>query len=214
MIESNLRRIRSEIAAIALDRECKMIGVTKTVSAERIQKAIDAGLRIFGENRVQEAVPKIQQLPADLEWHFIGHLQTNKVRDAVRYFSWIQSVDSARLLQAIDREAVKQDKDVQVLIQIHLGDEETKHGLDASLLNEVLSLRSELQRTRVKGLMAIPPFFENPEDVRPYFQKLRKLAHAHSLPELSMGMSHDYIVAVEEGATMVRIGTALFGERT
>jgi pyridoxal phosphate enzyme (YggS family) len=136
------------------------------------------------------------------------------VRDAVRYFSWIQSVDSSRLLHLIEKEASKQQKQISILFEVNLGGEETKHGLPPELLNEALETGRNLEHIRIQGLMAIPPFFEDAEQVRPYFRRLKELASMHPhLTELSMGMSHDYIVAIEEGATMVRIGTALFGER-
>ncbi len=198
----------------AADRKVKIIGASKTVNPERIREAYDAGLRFFGENRIQEAIAKMEHLPQDIEWHFIGHLQSNKVREAVRHFSWIQSVDSERLLLMIDREAVKQQKSISVLIEINLGGEETKHGLEPAKLEQVMQRNATLEMAKVRGLMAIPPLTAEPEQVRPYFRQLRQLAESYpQLKELSMGMSHDYIIAIEEGATMVRIGTALFGER-
>lgn len=214
MIQSRLHAIQEEVAAAARQRPVKIIGASKTVSPDRIREAYEAGLRFFGENRIQEAIPKIQALPGDIEWHFIGHLQSNKVRDAVTYFSCIQSVDSARLLRKIDQESSRQEKRLSVLIEINLGGEESKHGLDPEMLDALMKGSAGLQGVDIKGLMAIPPFFEDPEKVRPYFRRLRELAYAFpQLSELSMGMSHDYIVAIQEGATMVRIGTALFGER-
>ena len=214
MIESRLRKIQSEIFTAAGSRPVKIIGASKMVKPEGIRQAYDAGLRCFGENRIQEAIPKIQNLPPDIEWHFIGHLQSNKVRDAVSHFSCIESVDSVRTLAKIDQEAVKQDKSMVVLVEINLGGEETKHGADPEDLENFIKESSNLQKTEVRGLMAIPPFFEDTERVRPYFKRLQSLAAGYpQLVELSMGMSHDYIVAVEEGATIVRIGTALFGER-
>jgi pyridoxal phosphate enzyme (YggS family) len=215
MIQSNLSKIQAEVAAAAAGRAVKIIGASKTVPAEKLREAYNLGLRSFGENRIQEAIPKIKDLPENIEWHFIGHLQSNKVRDAVRHFSWIQSVDSSRLLLLIDKEAAKQQKQISVLFEINLGGEETKHGLSPELLKEALETGGNLEHARIQGLMAIPPFFEDPEQVRPYFRRLKDLASMHpALTELSMGMSHDYFVAIEEGATMVRIGTALFGERS
>jgi PLP dependent protein len=213
MAEHNYARIRAQVAVAAKDKLVKIIGASKAVSIDRIREVYDAGLHCFGENRIQEAVPKIQALPDDIEWHFIGHLQTNKTRDAVRYFSWIQSVDSERLLRAIEKEAAKEQKRMLLLIEINLGGEETKHGTDPAQLDQILTVAKNLEWCKIRGLMAIPPFFDNPGDVRPYFRRLRQLADEHQLQELSMGMSHDYIVAIEEGATMVRIGTALFGQR-
>jgi pyridoxal phosphate enzyme (YggS family) len=213
MVEHNYARIESQVAAAAKNRRVKIIGASKTVSTDRIHEVYDAGLRCFGENRIQEALPKIQNLPNDIEWHFIGHLQTNKAKDAVRHFAWIHSVDSERLLRTIEKEAAKQKKKMLLLIEINLGGEESKHGIEPSKLPPLLNVAKDLEWSEIRGLMAIPPFLENPEDVRPYFQKLNGLATPHQLPELSMGMSHDYVIAIEEGATMVRIGTALFGER-
>jgi len=212
MVQSNYQKIHTAVTAAAAGKPIKIIGASKTMPAERIREAYNAGMRFFGENRIQEAISKIPVLPDDIEWHFIGHLQTNKVRDAVRFFSWIQSVDSTRLLAAIEKEAARQQKKMLLLVEMNLGGEETKHGLDPGDLSDLMNIKSEW--TEIRGLMAIPPFFKNPELVRPYFQKLRMVAESHpQLTELSMGMSQDYLVAIEEGATMVRIGTALFGER-
>jgi pyridoxal phosphate enzyme (YggS family) len=212
MIQSNYQRIRNEIAAAANGRPVKLIGASKTMAPEKIRQAYDSGLRCFGENRIQEAVAKIPVLPSDIEWHFIGHLQRNKVQEAVRFFSWIQSVDSQRLLNAIEKEAAKQQKRMLLLLEVNVANEQTKHGLLPEALKELL--HTKLEWTEIRGLMAIPPFYEDPELVRPHFQTLRELAASDpGLKELSMGMSHDYKVAIEEGATMVRIGTALFGKR-
>ena len=214
MIASNFSRLQKEIRSLAGSRDVKLIGASKTVSADRIREAYDAGMRSFGENRIQEAISKIEKLPADIEWHFIGHLQSNKAKEAVRYFSWIHSVDSVRLLTVLNKEAEKQQKQIRALIEINLGNEETKHGAEPAQLADILKALEGLEYIQVSGLMAIPPFFNDPEMVRPYFRRLRDLAATDAkLTELSMGMSHDYAVAVEEGATMVRIGTALFGER-
>lgn len=214
MIASNLQRIQEQITRSAESRSVKLIGVTKTVDAARIREAYSAGLRCFGENRIQEAIPKIQSLPADIEWHFIGHLQSNKARDAVRYFSWIHSIDSVRLLTIVHMEAEKQQKVVRALVEINLGSEETKHGAEEQQLEGIVHASEGLTNVRLCGLMAIPPFFEDPERVRPYFKRLREMAAPYPvLTELSMGMSHDFTVAIEEGATMVRIGTAIFGAR-
>lgn len=209
-ISENVRRIRDEIQAASGGRSVLLIGVTKTVEPARIQQAFEAGLRVFGENRVQEGVPKIVELASlGATWHFIGHLQTNKVRDAVRNFSMIQSVDSLKLLHEIEKEAAKQQKKMQLLLEVNLGGEGSKHGFPP----DSIPASFDLEWCTVRGLMAIPPFFEDPEKVRPYFRKLRELRDELQLQELSMGMSNDYMVAVSEGATMVRIGTAIFGER-
>lgn len=199
--------------------EIKLIAVSKSVSIDKILEAADLGLRFFGENRVQEAKEKIEKIrDFNIEWHMIGHLQTNKAKDAVKLFSMIQSVDSERVAKAIDREAQKIGKVQRVLIQVKLSDEESKYGVEEKELTKLLEVCQNLKNITVEGLMTIPPYFENPEDVRPYFRKLREIRDSllpryPYLKELSMGMSHDFEVAIEEGATMVRIGTALFGQR-
>ena len=211
--------------------EVKLIAVTKTVSVDRIREAIDAGLRVFGENRVQEAQKKISNFklpppppPLDkggiggVEWHLIGHLQRNKAKYAVQLFDLIHSVDSVELAREISKHSEKIGKVQRVLVEVKLSPEETKHGVDRRNLMPVLAEVASTKYLLLRGLMAIPPFSENPEDARRYFKALRELRDAAQdcgipLPELSMGMSHDFEVAIEEGATMVRIGTAIFGER-
>lgn len=217
LIAERLAEIQAKIERAAGGRKVLIVGVTKTVPADRIREALKAGLRVFGENRIQEALPKIAELQqVSAEWHFIGHLQTNKARDAARHFQLIQSVDSERLLLQLESRA---EKEIDVLLEVNLGGEESKSGTTAEALSALLSASRPLRRIRVRGLMTVPPNLENPEHVRPYFRRLRELrdlyrAEYPSLAELSMGMSHDYVVAVQEGATIVRIGTALFGGRT
>jgi PLP dependent protein len=219
MIAENLNKIRENIARVAGDCNVKLVAVSKTVPADRISEAYLAGAKIFGENRIQEAVPKITELESlNAEWHFIGHLQTNKAREAVRYFSCIQSIDSGKLLRQVEKEAAKQQKNINLLLELNIGGEESKHGLNEKDLPEILKAGSELQWCKIRGLMIIPPFDEDPEKIRPYFKKLHKLRDYWQkdypgLTELSMGMSNDYEVAIEEGATMVRIGTSIFGSR-
>lgn len=207
--------------------EVKLIAVTKTVSVEQIREAMDAGLRIFGENRVQEAKAKIEELARlstanfrlpTMEWHLIGHLQRNKAKYAVQLFDLIHSVDSVELAREISKHSEKIGKVQRVLVEVKLSPEETKHGVDRRNLMPVLAEVASTKYLLLRGLMAIPPFSENPEDARRYFKALKELRDAAQdcgipLPELSMGMSHDFEVAIEEGATMVRIGTAIFGER-
>lgn len=200
-----------------------LIAVTKTVSLERINGAIDAGLRIFGENRVQEAQKKVTSdelrvTDGKIEWHLIGHLQKNKAKHAVQLFDLIHSLDSIELADEINKHAEKTGKIQNVLVEVKLSHEETKHGILRKGLAELLEFTGNLRNLNVKGLMTIPPFFDNLEEARPFFKELRELrdkaaAMGFNLPELSMGMSHDFEVAIEEGATMVRIGTAIFGER-
>ncbi len=197
----------------------KLIAVTKGQPIEKIIEAADLGLRIFGENRVQEAREKIAQIKGfNLQWHMIGHLQTNKVKEAVRIFTLIHSLDSEKLAIKIDNEAKKIDKIQRVLIEVKLSEEDSKFGVKEEELENFIDAIVNLKHLKIEGLMTMPSYFENPEDVRPYFRRLRQLRDTLSekypfLRELSMGMSHDFEIAIEEGATMVRIGTALFGQR-
>ena len=214
MIE--VRRIVDRIHAAAarcgrLPDTIQLIAVTKTVPPDKIRQAADAGVTHIGENRLQEALPKREALrDLKLTWHFIGHLQTNKARKVIEHFDWVQCVDRPELAEKLNQAATKP---LPVLIEVNLGGEETKSGIDADRLPGFIETFGTYPRLQLRGLMTIPPFFENPELVRPYFRKLRELAERFRLPDLSMGMSHDFEVAIEEGATMVRIGTALFGER-
>ena len=212
--------------ALKADRspdEVQLIVVTKTVGQQAIREAVDSGIRLFGENRVQEAKRKIlsdeiKAMPERLEWHLIGHLQKNKAKDAVQLFEVIHSVDSIELACELDRQADTIGKIQRVLVQVKLSEEETKSGVTEKELPELLERIAQLKHLRLEGLMTIPPYLDNVRDVIPYFRRLRQLRDeaekaGFSLPELSMGMSHDYEAAIEEGATMVRIGTAIFGER-
>lgn len=213
-------------AAIKAGREpsdVKLIAVTKTVGIERIREAMDAGLRVFGENRVQEAQKKVMSdelrvIGENIEWHLIGHLQKNKAKYAVRLFDLIHSVDSGELAREIDQNAGKIGKVQDVLVEVKLSHEGTKHGVLKTELEELLKSVSGMKYLNLRGLMTVPPFFDDPSDARPYFRELRDLrdkavAAGFTLPELSMGMSGDFEVAIEEGATMVRVGSAIFGER-
>jgi pyridoxal phosphate enzyme (YggS family) len=200
-----------------------LVAVSKTFPAEAVRAAFDAGVRHFGENRVQEAEPKIAALQAlraeGLRWHLVGHLQSNKVRKAVPLFDVIQSVDSAELARRLDRVASEVGRPVRALVQVDLAGEATKFGLPEAEAPGVLEEMHGLGSLYVEGLMVMPPYLEDPEAVRPYFRRLRalrdRLAAAGLLDgaDLSMGMSHDFETAVEEGATIVRVGTAIFGER-
>ncbi|HWR57931.1 MAG TPA: YggS family pyridoxal phosphate-dependent enzyme, partial [Thermodesulfovibrionales bacterium] len=213
-------------AAMRAGREpgdVKLIAVTKTVGIESIREAINAGLRVFGENRVQEAQEKLMSdelkvMSERIEWHLIGHLQRNKAKYAVRLFDLIHSVDSVELAGEIDRSAEKNGKIQDVLVEVKLSHERTKHGVSRTDLTGLLKEVAGFKHLNLVGLMTIPPFFDNPEDARPYFRELRNLrdeavSSGFALPQLSMGMSGDFEVAIEEGATMVRVGTAIFGER-
>lgn len=200
-----------------------LIAVTKTIDIGRIAEAIDAGLRIFGESRVQEAQRKISEFgmlsaKCGIKWHLIGHLQKNKVKQAVQFFDLIHSLDSVGLAEEISKQAERIGKVQDVLVEVKLSGEQSKHGVSKEGFFELLRSSGSLKNLHITGLMTIPPYFDNPEDAGPYFRELRALrdkaqVNGFNLPELSMGMSHDFEVAIEEGATMVRIGAAIFGER-
>jgi len=200
--------------------EITLVAVSKTFPAEAIRAAFDAGLRHFGENRVQEWESK-QMLVADLGaiWHLIGHLQSNKARRAAIRFHRVDSVDSLPLAQKLDAAATAEGKRLHILIEVHLGDETTKSGVAEMELPALAESLVPLSNLELQGLMTIPPFFEDIHRVRPYFRKLRELRErlgsrlGRRLPVLSMGMSHDFEIAIEEGATEIRVGRALFGAR-
>ncbi len=200
--------------------EVRLLGATKTVPPERIREFYECGLRLFGENRAQEFLKKYEALKdLAIEWHFIGRLQSNKVKYLMGKVKLIHSLDRKSLADEIQKRASKQGLVQEVLIEVNLGAEETKGGVSPGELEDLYEYAASLPNLRVVGLMAIPPYLENPEEVRPYFRRLRELKekleekYGRKLPHLSMGMSHDFEVAVEEGATIVRIGTLLFGER-
>jgi PLP dependent protein len=220
------RRIAEAARRVGRDPvEISLMAVTKTQPAERIRDAYDAGLRLFGENRVQEFVGKAGALRdlAHAEWHMIGHLQSNKAAKAAELFAGVDSVDSLRLAERLNAAAAELGKTVAVLIEINVGGEAAKSGLAAASeeLQELLQGAAKLEHLELRGLMTVPPFTEDPQKARPYFRKLRELRDqiaARRLPwigmqVLSMGMSHDFEVAIEEGSTCVRVGTAIFGER-
>lgn len=218
-----LERIsRAAIRAGRRPETVRLVAVTKSVPVERIRPAVDAGVRIFGENRLQEALPKIETLGGhDLRWHFIGRLQRRKVKAVVGTFDMIHSVDSVELAAEIDRRAGEAGLQQGVLLEINVGRETTKTGFSPDEASNVVTALDAMPNLAVRGLMAIPPPAQSAGSIRPYFQAMRALARALASPhlhrvrmeELSMGMSRDFEVAVEEGATMVRIGTAIFGER-
>jgi len=201
-------------------KDIRLIAVGKTQPVEFIAEAWEAGLAVFGENYVQEAEEKIRTFP-QAEWHMIGKLQRNKVKKAVSLFSWIQTVDSLRLLEEISRRAQEAGKVMPVLAEVNLAKEESKAGLDPEELTELIRAAPGLPGIRLRGLMAIPPWTEDPEESRPYFIRLREMLSecvsrggaGPAMTELSMGMSNDFEAAIEEGATMVRVGTAIFGSR-
>ncbi len=222
-IESVQQTIRDACRrAGRVPEDVRLIAVSKTMPADFIRQAYAAGLREFGEYRVQEAAAKRHEL-ADLDvvWHLIGHLQSNKARLACQLFDWIQSVDSLHIAERINHAAVAAGRKLPVLIEVHLGEEASKFGVEENELAQLAEQVGALPSLDLRGLMVLPPFFDDPEDVRPFFRHLRELAGriaARNLPgvslrELSMGMSHDFEVAIEEGATIIRVGTAIFGER-
>ena len=226
-LKQRLENIRERIrrAADSCNRDpdsIRLVAVSKTVPADTVKAAIEAGAKILGENYVQEAREKFDALVHyPVSWHFIGHLQSNKAKYAVRLFDLIHSVDSLKLARALDKEAKKVDKIQPILIQINISGEETKSGISAAEVPGLILEVSQLKNLSLEGLMTMPPYFYQPEKVRPYFAALRELRDRLkdqpipnvSMDELSMGMTGDFEVAIEEGATLVRIGTAIFGER-
>ena len=230
-IASNVTEIRERIAAAArrggrnVD-DVVLMGVSKTFPTDAVRESYAAGIRVFGENRVQEFAEKfagLAHLP-DAEWHLIGHLQSNKAAKAAELFHAVDSVDSLRLVERLNAAASTLGEKLRVLIEINIGGEEAKAGLQPSSpeLEEILLAAPQLDHLEIQGLMAIPPFVENPEDARPYFRKLREVRDyivkrqlsGVGMSTLSMGMSHDFEIAVEERSTCVRLGTAIFGTRT
>ncbi len=220
-IETNLADIRRRIteSASRVGRhpdEIKLVAVSKTHPASVLHEAMEAGIAVFGENKVQEAESKIAEIGRDAaEWHLIGHLQSNKARRAVQLFDVIQSVDSLELAERLERICIEDGRDaLSVFVQVDLAGEETKSGVAESDLPDIVAYLKTCKRLRLKGLMLLPPFFDDAEATRPYFKKLRAIRD-EVLPngELSMGMSHDFEIAIEEGATVVRVGTAIFGDR-
>ena len=223
-IAENLDQVRARIAAACVRAgrapdAVRLLAVSKTYGPDAVRAAAAAGQRLFGENRVQEAAAKIPECPGNLEWHLIGHLQSNKAALAARLFDWVHSVDSAKLLEALDRHAADAGRTLRALVQVNVSGERAKSGLAPAAVPDVLALADRLRNVRVVGLMTIPPLAEDPETARPFFRKLRELrdgwaaATGFDLAELSMGMTHDLDVAVAEGATFVRVGTGIFGAR-
>lgn len=216
-------RARVERACASAGRdpaEVTLVAVSKTMAPERVRAAYDAGVRHFGENRVQEAVGKIAELALpDATWHLVGHLQTNKARPAARAFGLIHSVDSRRLAEALSQEAIKLERDLDVLLEVNLAGEVSKFGFSAEDLVAEATAIAGLPRLRVRGLMTVAPLVADPEEVRPVFRDLRRLGErirdltAARDWQLSMGMTNDFEVAIQEGATIVRVGRAIFGER-
>lgn len=226
VVEEQLKRIKERIAHAA-ERAGRdpgsvlLIGATKAVAPERLREAVLLGLRDFGENRVQEALPKIAAVGAGPRWHFIGHLQRNKAKLAVEHFDMIHTIDTPALARAVDRAAGAAGKRVEVLVEVNVGAETTKYGATPAEVDTLVEELREYRHLTPIGLMTVAPESRDPEVVRPFFRSLRVLRDrlrsgsvGEDFRELSMGMSGDFEVAVEEGATMVRVGRAIFGERT
>ena len=223
-LAENLKRINERITQSCAragrePRSVRLLAVTKTHPPEVVKQAADLGLTLFGENKVQEAKAKIPSCPGRLHWHMIGHLQSNKCRDAVELFEMVHGVDSLHLAEELNRRAEQASKTMPILLEVNIVGEGSKFGYKPEQLLHELDALNELPRLEIHGLMTIPPWTPLPERVRPIFRRLRELkaeceqALGAPLPELSMGMTRDFEVAIEEGATIVRIGTALFGER-
>ncbi len=227
MIEENLKEIRSEMEAACKKSgrslsDVRLIAVSKTKPAEMVMEAYRAGVRDFGENKVQEILEKAPALPQDIRWHMIGHLQKNKVRQVVGKVVLIHSVDSVSLAEQIEKEAAKQGCEADILLEVNVAEEETKFGFRTGEVEEAARQIAKLPHVHIQGLMTIAPFVENSEENRGVFQKLfdlsvdmkRKNIDNVNMNVLSMGMSGDFMTAIEEGATMIRVGTSIFGART
>ena len=223
-IAENLERVREQITQAAAKagravNEIELVAITKTHPAEKVREAVEAGHTLFGESRVQEARAKIPELPSNLRWHFVGHLQKNKIRHALPLFELFHGVDSLALAQEIDRIAAEEGAHPRVLLEVNVAGEGSKFGFKSEALRAEIGSLLGLPRLSIEGLMCIPPLAEEAEAPRKFFGQLRELRNSLEkefdvkLPHLSMGMTQDFSVAVEEGATLVRVGTAIFGER-
>lgn len=227
MICANIAHLRGRIAETARKSgrnpdDIQLLAVSKNMTVEKIEEARQCGQKMFGENFIQEAQAKIEHCDPSIVWHFIGHLQSNKAKQAARLFQLIETVDRLKLAQALNRHAAHYGKILDILIQVNVGQEKQKSGIPPQGAEQLIRETRKLEHLRIRGLMTIPPYADNPELSRPYFRILKKLADEFSKKGyftnkapliLSMGMSADYTVAVEEGATLVRVGTAIFGNR-
>jgi len=224
MTAENLERVRAQMAAAAKKsgrnvEDVDLVAISKTHDAERVREAAEAGQTLFGESRVQEARIKIPELPSSLRWHFVGHLQKNKIRHALPLFELFHAIDDVDLARQMERIAAEEGMHPRVLLEVNVAGEGSKFGFRPDTLRKQMEALLALLRVTVEGLMCIPPLAEEPEHSRQYFAQLRELRDSLEkefnlkLPHLSMGMTNDYTVAVEEGATLVRVGTAIFGER-
>lgn len=224
-IRDSLARIHDRIEKAALDcgrnpGEIRLVAVSKRFPAEKVIKAHECGQVLFGENQVQEARDKISLLEdREIEWHLIGHLQSNKARIAAQCFDCIQTVDRPRIARKLDSLAAEFERTLEVFMQVNVGGEDQKSGVEPDSAEDLLSVIDECQHLRLRGLMTIPPYTEDPEDARTFFSSLREIRDTLNqgrdvpLRELSMGMSHDFEVAIQEGATIIRVGSAIFGQR-
>ncbi len=216
LVQDRIRAAASRVGRQA--SSVTLVAVSKAMPLDVIREGVEAGVTILGENRVQEARDKIAALPHVARWHLVGHLQTNKAKLAIQLFELIHSLDSLKLAQILDQLGQELAKPMRCLIEVNLGGEQSKSGMTEDGVRPLLEGAAGLRRLRIEGLMAIPPFLPDPEQIRPYFRRLRTLRdklrdEGFALDELSMGMTHDFEVAIEEGATLVRIGTAIFGPR-
>jgi len=223
-IAENLERVREQITQAAAKagrpvNEIELVAITKTHPAEKVREAVEAGHTVFGESRIQEARAKIPELPSNLHWHFVGHLQKNKIRHALRLFELFHGVDSLALAQEMNRIAAEEGMHPRILLEINVAEEGSKFGFKPESLRAEMESLLTLPRLSIEGLMCIPPLADEAGASRKYFVQLRELRDSLekefglTLPHLSMGMTNDFPVAVEEGATLVRVGTAIFGER-
>ena len=208
-LEKRINNIKKDI-----NKDTTLVAVSKTKSIEEILDAYNLGIRDFGENYVQELISKMDCLPNDIRWHMIGHLQTNKVKELVkRNIYLIESVDSIKLAKEINKEAIKNNKIIDILIEVNIANDINKTGCDISSLDNIILCVKELSNVNLKGLMAIAPYTEDTNVIRNCFKKMKKLKDKYNLELLSMGMSNDYKIAIEEGSNIIRIGTKIFGER-
>lgn len=225
-IAANYRAVQDRIVEAASranrdQKQIRLLAAAKSQSVDFVRASIKAGIRLIGENYVQEARAKKKQIPDAVEWHMIGHLQRNKAKAAVEIFDVIESLDSLELARAIDHEGRQKQRTVRAFVEVNLSGEESKSGLAKDKTLDLLTAIGDLSHLQIEGLMTVPPFKEDPKEIRPYFRELREMQlrlGEQRLPnvelkDLSMGMTHDFIVAIEEGATIVRIGTGLFGPR-
>jgi len=208
MIEENIKEITKY-----LNNDCTLIAVSKTKPIEMIEEAYKIGIRDFGENHVQELVQKINKLPNDIRWHMIGHLQTNKVKDIIGKVYLIHSVDTIKLAKEIDKQSKKNNTITNILLELNIANEESKYGFKIEELDNAIKEIQLLTNIKIKGLMCVAPFTQTPEDNRIYFKEMKELKDKYNLEILSMGMSNDYTIAIEEGSNYIRVGTKIFGER-